>query len=136
MSINNSLATPGAFASAITCPLEVVKTNLQASGASKLGLGPMGMARKIVSESGVRGLYRGLSLSMMGIIPTRACYFWAYGDLLFFCTLVTDPRRSLSLKFSDTRVNEPEIRACLGATTVIPSSASVKPVSRFLDIPG
>ncbi|KAJ1469895.1 mitochondrial carrier domain-containing protein [Baffinella frigidus] len=37
----------------------------------------MGVARQIVAESGVGGLYRGLSLSMMGIIPTRACYFWA-----------------------------------------------------------
>lgn len=69
----------GAVASAITCPLEVVKTNLQSRGSAKMGLGPLGMARKIVAESGVGGLYRGLSLSMMGIIPTRACYFWAYG---------------------------------------------------------
>jgi len=27
----------------------------------------------------------------------------------FFCTLVTGPRRSLSLKLSDTRVYEPQI---------------------------
>ena len=30
----------------------------------------------------------------------------------FFFTLVTGPRRSLSLKLSDTRVYEPQIRAC------------------------
>ena len=33
----------------------------------------------------------------------------APGRLFFFCTLVTGPRRSLSLKLSDTRVFEPQI---------------------------
>ena len=36
--------------------------------------------------------------------------------LFFFFTLVTGPRRSLSLKLSDTRVYEPYIRARLGTT--------------------
>ena len=39
-----------------------------------------------------------------------ACVFF------FFFTLVTGPRRSLSLKLSDTRVYEPQIRARLGTT--------------------
>ena len=34
----------------------------------------------------------------------------------FFFTLVTGPIRSLSLKLSDTRVYEPQIRARLGTT--------------------
>jgi len=34
----------------------------------------------------------------------------------FFFTLVTGPRRSLSLKLSDTRVYAPQIRAHLGTT--------------------
>ena len=34
----------------------------------------------------------------------------------FFFTLVTGPRRSLSLKLSKTRVDEPQIRARLGTT--------------------
>jgi len=34
----------------------------------------------------------------------------------FFITLVTGPRRSLSLKLSDTRVYEPQIRARLRTT--------------------
>jgi len=39
----------------------------------------------------------------------------------FFFTLVTGPRRSLSLKLSDTKVCEPQIRARLGNhnTTII-----------------
>ena len=36
--------------------------------------------------------------------------------LYFFVTLVTGPRRSLSLELSDTRVYEPPIRARLGTT--------------------
>ena len=36
--------------------------------------------------------------------------------LLFFFTLVTGPRRSLSLKLSDTRVYAPQMRARLGTT--------------------
>ena len=35
-------------------------------------------------------------------------------QVFFFFTLVTGPRRSLSLKLSDARVYEPEIRARLG----------------------
>ena len=42
---------------------------------------------------------------------------WGGGAVLllfFFFTLVTGPRRSLSLKMSDTRLYEPQIRARLG----------------------
>ena len=35
----------------------------------------------------------------------------------FFFTLITGPSRSLSLKLSDTRVYEPQIRARLGTAT-------------------
>ena len=63
-------------------------------------------------------------------------------DFFFFFTLVTGPRRSLSLKLSDTRVYEPQIRARLGTTahcwtlnpqpgasrTVLTRSASVPPL--------
>jgi solute carrier family 25 protein 33/36 len=68
----------GAFAAAITCPLEVVKTQLQSRAHAGSGLGPLAVAAKIVREQGVRGLYRGLSPTMVGIVPTRSCYFWAY----------------------------------------------------------
>jgi len=69
----------GAFATAITCPLEVIKTQLQARANVGSGLHSLSMASKIIAERGPKGLYRGLSLSLVGIIPTRSCYFWAYG---------------------------------------------------------
>jgi len=37
-------------------------------------------------------------------------------SLAFFITLVTGPRRALSLNLSNTRVHEPQIRARLGTT--------------------
>ena len=37
-------------------------------------------------------------------------------DVVFFFALVTGPRRSLSLKLSDVRVYEPQIRPRLGTT--------------------
>ena len=42
----------------------------------------------------------------------------------FFFTLVTGPRRSLSLKLSDTRVYEPQIRGAEGAALNPQPSAS------------
>ena len=42
--------------------------------------------------------------------------FAEYLIFFFFFTLVTGPRRSLSLKLSDTRVYEPQKRARLGTT--------------------
>jgi hypothetical protein len=52
--------------------------------------------------------------------------------LFFFFTLVTAPRRSLSLKLSDTRVYEPQIKACLG-TTAHPRKNSPKKTSKASD---
>jgi len=40
----------------------------------------------------------------------------ARSEIFFFVTLVTGHRSSLSLKLSDTRVYEPQIRARLGTT--------------------
>ena len=45
----------------------------------------------------------------------------------FFFTLVTGPRRSLSLKLSDTRVYEPQIRARLGTTGSNPAPSTLHP---------
>ena len=61
---------------------------------------------------------------------SETCFFF-----LFFFTLVTGPRRSLSLKLNDTRVYEPQMRTRLGTIahdmqveTV--EAAVVGPVSR------
>ena len=46
--------------------------------------------------------------------------------MLFFFTLVTGPRRTLSLKVSDTRVYEPQIRARLVTTAYLCKVAVLK----------
>ena len=47
------------------------------------------------------------------LLPGVGALFFFF---FFFFTLVTGPRRSLSLKLSDTRVYEPQVRARLGTT--------------------
>jgi solute carrier family 25, member 33/36 len=64
-------------ASTITCPIEVIKTQLQSSRVGG-GSGPVNVAREIFNAEGVKGFFRGLPPTLVGIIPARATYFWAY----------------------------------------------------------
>lgn len=72
----------GSFSATITCPMEVVKTHLQASkGGSEVALtakGPLAVARNIARIEGAKGFFRGLLPTLVGILPARATYFWAY----------------------------------------------------------
>lgn len=59
-----------------------MKTHLQASkGVSAVALaakGPFSVARNIARVEGVRGFFRGLTPTLIGILPARATFFWAY----------------------------------------------------------
>lgn len=81
----------GGFASGIaTCPLDVIKTKLQAQGGflpvskgrhvghQKYYRGLVGTAKVIWREEGVRGLYRGLGPIILGYLPTWAVWFTVY----------------------------------------------------------
>ncbi|POR39298.1 Mitochondrial nicotinamide adenine dinucleotide transporter 1 [Tolypocladium paradoxum] len=81
----------GGFTSGIvTCPLDVIKTKLQAQGAYKLVdsgrhvghpkmyNGLMGTARVIWRQEGIRGMYRGLGPIVLGYLPTWAVWFTVY----------------------------------------------------------
>ncbi|KAK7431773.1 hypothetical protein QQZ08_001713 [Neonectria magnoliae] len=81
----------GGFTSGIvTCPLDVIKTKLQAQGGylpvdkgrhvghPKMYNGLVGTARVIWREEGIRGLYRGLGPIVMGYLPTWAVWFTVY----------------------------------------------------------
>ncbi len=85
----------GAISATVTCPVEVVKTHLQASrGGSEVAIaarGPFGIARAIAQAEGIRGFFRGLAPTLVGILPARATYFWAY----------TTTKTGLSEKFGD-----------------------------------
>jgi len=73
----------GTIASCITNPLEVIKTQLQSSstalGELASGRGhPVTIARQILAEDGPAGFFRGLPPTLVGIIPSRSAYFYAY----------------------------------------------------------
>lgn len=78
-------AGAGLVSSIVTCPLDVVKTKLQAQGISPAGTsasrrveGVSGTVRQILQHEGIRGLYRGLAPTIYGYLPTWAIYFTVY----------------------------------------------------------
>ncbi|KAK4104523.1 mitochondrial carrier [Parathielavia hyrcaniae] len=77
----------GGFTSGIvTCPLDVIKTKLQAQGGfaaqgqrhPRIYKGLVGTASVIWREEGLRGMYRGLGPIIMGYLPTWAVWFTVY----------------------------------------------------------
>lgn len=90
-SLLNALAgAAGGFTSGVvTCPLDVIKTKLQAQGGFRVATaqppralvysGMLGTARVIWREEGLRGMYRGLGPIILGYLPTWAVWFAVYG---------------------------------------------------------
>lgn len=88
----NALAgAVGGFTSGIvTCPLDVIKTKLQAQGGfaavqpghyaghHRVYRGLVGTASVIWKEEGIRGMYRGLGPIILGYLPTWAVWFTVY----------------------------------------------------------
>mmetsp|Transcript_13425 Transcript_13425/g.27393 ORF Transcript_13425/g.27393 Transcript_13425/m.27393 type:complete len:364 (-) Transcript_13425:47-1138(-) len=73
----------GTISSTITSPLEVIKTQLQSSSTGIGGLkgvqgSPVGVAKEIYKNDGIRGFWRGLPPTLVGIIPARSVYFYSY----------------------------------------------------------
>jgi solute carrier family 25 (mitochondrial folate transporter), member 32 len=84
-------AMAGMASGIVTCPLDVIKTKLQAQGSfSNPGLrhkgpgagaiyhGMMGTARTILRQDGPKGMYRGLGPMLLGYLPTWAVYMAVY----------------------------------------------------------
>lgn len=79
----------GAVSGLVSCPLDVIKTKLQAQGgfqAGKDGIklsttayrGVQGTAEMIWKEEGLKGMYRGLGPMLLGYVPTWAVYLTIY----------------------------------------------------------
>ncbi|OHE91396.1 hypothetical protein CORC01_13314 [Colletotrichum orchidophilum] len=86
-------AVGGFTSGVVTCPLDVIKTKLQAQGGfnpvekgrhvghgPKLYNGLLGTARVIWKDEGIRGMYRGLGPIVLGYLPTWAVWFTVYNQ--------------------------------------------------------
>ena len=83
-------AGAGLVSGIVTCPLDVIKTKLQAQGGfqasqrsgakqvQQMYHGIFGSGRTILKEEGIRGLYRGLGPMLLGYLPTWAVYLTIY----------------------------------------------------------
>ncbi|EZF28893.1 mitochondrial nicotinamide adenine dinucleotide transporter [Trichophyton mentagrophytes] len=82
-------AGAGVASGIITCPLDVIKTKLQAQGGflrrngklvqtEALYKGMIGTGRTIWRDEGLRGLYKGLGPMLLGYLPTWAVYLTIY----------------------------------------------------------
>ncbi|KAF8333509.1 mitochondrial carrier domain-containing protein [Cantharellus anzutake] len=95
----------GLVSSVVTCPLDVIKTKLQAQKAARgsadylgvLGMQlpicfhescefmfprpPVGTVKDIWRRNGIRGMYRGLGPTILGYLPSWAIYFSLYDGI-------------------------------------------------------
>lgn len=72
----------GALQSLILSPVELLKIRLQLQQNPKPGLGtnkgPIELAKTILKAEGLRGIYRGLTITVLRDAPAHGLYFWTY----------------------------------------------------------
>ncbi|GER43708.1 mitochondrial carrier protein, partial [Striga asiatica] len=81
----------GAIAATFVCPLDVIKTRFQVHGLqlssannSIRGSVILGSLERIFQKEGLRGMYRGLSPTVLALLPNWAVYFTIYEQLKSF----------------------------------------------------
>ncbi|KAK9276631.1 hypothetical protein L1049_006167 [Liquidambar formosana] len=80
-------ASAGAIAATVMCPLDVIKTRLQVHGlpevahSGRRGSIILASLQDIIRTEGLRGLYRGLSPTLLALPPNWAVYFTVYEHL-------------------------------------------------------
>lgn len=80
-------AAAGAIAATFVCPLDVIKTRFQVHGLPNIqgstfkGSVIFGCLEQILQKEGFRGMYRGLSPTVLALLPTWAVYFTVYDPL-------------------------------------------------------
>lgn len=68
----------GAIQSLVLSPVELVKIRLQLQSSESQLTGPSQVARAIFKAEGLRGIYRGLTITALRDSPAHAAYFWTY----------------------------------------------------------
>ncbi|CAH2049261.1 unnamed protein product [Thlaspi arvense] len=81
-------STDRVIAATFVCPLDVIKTRFQVHGLSALGNESIkggsiifGSLKQIFQREGLRGMYRGLSPTVLALLPNWAVYFTIYDQL-------------------------------------------------------
>lgn len=74
-------AAAGAAATVASYPFDLLRTTLAAQGEPKVYRGTAAAARAIVSSRGVAGLYSGLGVTLVEIVPYAALQFGLYDAL-------------------------------------------------------
>ncbi|PIA63629.1 hypothetical protein AQUCO_00201162v1 [Aquilegia coerulea] len=80
-------ASAGAISATFVCPLDVIKTRLQVYGlpeaphSGRKGSLIISSLKTIIKNEGVRGMYRGLSPTILALLPNWAVYFTVYEQL-------------------------------------------------------
>ncbi|XP_048441377.1 nicotinamide adenine dinucleotide transporter 1, chloroplastic-like [Pyrus x bretschneideri] len=84
-------AAAGIIAATFVCPLDVIKTRLQVHGLPTLGNAAnvkgsliVGGLEQIFHKEGLRGMYHGLSPTVLALLPNWAVYFKIYDQLKNF----------------------------------------------------
>ncbi|KAF3675398.1 Nicotinamide adenine dinucleotide transporter 1, chloroplastic [Capsicum annuum] len=96
-------AAAGVIAATFVCPLDVIKTRLQVHGVPKLGNANVrgslivGSLEQIFQREGLRGMYRGLSPTVLALLPNWAVYFTIYDQLKNFLGSDVDGSHQLSV---------------------------------------
>lgn len=91
----------GATSLMFVYPLDFARTRLAAdvgkTGAERQFNGLVDCINKVRAVDGVKGLYQGFGVSVLGIIAYRACYFGGYDTAKR--TILADPKTSVLFKF-------------------------------------
>ncbi|KAJ4974053.1 hypothetical protein NE237_007227 [Protea cynaroides] len=93
----------GAIAATFVCPLDVIKTRLQVHGLPQVPhTGHKGSLiivslQNIIKNEGVRGMYRGLSPTILALLPNWAVYFTIYEHLKGLLHSHVDQNKQLTL---------------------------------------
>ncbi|XP_058074394.1 mitochondrial arginine transporter BAC2-like [Magnolia sinica] len=68
----------GALQSLILSPVELVKIRLQIQHHRTNVEGPVNVVKNIMRKEGIRGMYRGLAITVLRDAPAHGVYFWTY----------------------------------------------------------